>query len=98
MPERQNQSRREMLQKLAQKSLKHHLFTSYFFKSLDQKQREDLHTLFLEHPVGFLDLGLVFQPQSPAVEDLRHPVLHRLWRPRPKVLFRKPTFHVKFVF
>lgn len=48
-----------------------------------------MHTLFLEHAVGFLYLGLVFKPQSPAVEDLCHPVFDRLWRPRANVLFRK---------
>lgn len=58
-------------------------------KSLHQKQSQETHTLFLQHAVGFLYLGLVFKPQSPAVEDLCHPVFDRLWRPRAKVLFRK---------
>lgn len=87
-----------MLQELAQKSLKRHLFCIHFLKSPEQKQRAELPTLFLEHAVGFVDLGLVFEPQSPSVEDLRHPVLDRLGRPRPKVLLRKTTFHVKSVF
>lgn len=48
-----------------------------------------IQTLFLEHAVGFLNLGFSFKPQSPAIEDLRHSVFDFLWSPRAKVLLRE---------
>ncbi len=66
------------------------------FDSIDQKLKHVgvlcsccIQTLFLEHAVGFLNLGLFFKPKSPAVEDLRHSVFDFLWRPRAKVLLKK---------
>lgn len=46
-------------------------------------------TLFLQHAISFLNLGFIFKPQSPAVEDLRHSVFHFLWSPRAKILPRR---------
>ena len=43
-------------------------------------------TLFLQHLVGVQDLGLVGQPQGPAVDELQNLLLHRLWGPRAQVL------------
>lgn len=49
-------------------------------------------TLFLQHAVGFLDLGFFFAPQGPAVEDLRDSVFDLRRRPGPAVLLREdPT-------
>lgn len=47
-----------------------------------------LHTLSLQHAVGLQNLGFVLEPQRPAVQHLRHPVLDLLWSPRSKVLHR----------
>lgn len=43
-------------------------------------------TLFLEHAVGLLNLGFLFKPKSPAVQDLGHSVFDFLGSPRTKVL------------